>query len=163
AVLAFHAADLDEARLQRRQSVRVGLDRVRGVAGRRREVRDAALELLRLLAMRLLPRIDLRELGEGARRLADAVGRGVLALGEGRRRGSAGARDPVRGGGPVALGRRVLVLLRVEANGIDLADLEVERLETIAAAAPRLLELLAPAARLAPRSRRGDHGLPLDV
>src|SRR4029077_7567865 len=106
------------------------------------EVGDPALELLRLLAVRLLPRIDLRELREGTRRFADAVGRRVLALGERRQGRLAGTADPGGMEKAVTLRREILVLFLIEAPRVDLADLEVERLEPLGAAPPGLLELL---------------------
>ena len=65
AVLSLQPRDLLQARLDRGQPVRIGLDRLGRVAGRSRQIRDPPLEVFGLLPVDHLPRVDRRELGEG--------------------------------------------------------------------------------------------------
>ena len=93
--LRFKRAICSRRDLERREPVRIGLDRRGRVARSGGEVRDAAFQVLGLVAVRRLARVDRRELRERPGGLTEPVGRRALVLRERAERGLPGAADPV--------------------------------------------------------------------
>ena len=164
AVLALQASDLLEARLERGEPVRIGLDRGRRVARRGGQIRDAAFQVLGLVAVHAFPGIDRGELRERPRRLAQPVRRRALVLGERGERGLPGAADPVGVQQAFALDGEIRVVGLRRRNRLDLANLEVQHLEARPALAARGLEGSQLLARFAPaRGGRGRLALPVGL